>query len=189
VALGEYLARPASSYRPDKEKLPAMCTRHAPSHLFALRNATSPCICRASTRALPLLLLLCMSAVASVEAQSPTRARNAIFGEAFGNALVVGSINYERSLAPSVTARVGFNPFGPTLPLMLNRLQSLSGNHWAEAGLGVLIGAGEDGFATATIGYRYQGSGDVAIFRATLTPLLGRGGTSMWSGISFGVAF
>jgi len=130
-----------------------------------------------------------LSAARAVEAQSLSRAPNAIYVEAFGNALTLGSLNYERSFKPSLTVRMGFNPFGPTVPLMLNHLRVLSGNHWAEAGLGLLIGAGGDGFGTATIAYRYQGPVDGGVFRAALTPLVSKKSVAMWFGVSIGFAF
>jgi hypothetical protein len=174
---------------PTRRALSALCLCLDPSQLLTTWVGTRPSSPRERVLALRLSLLLWLSATGFVEAQTPARAHNAIYAEAFGNALTLGSLNYERSLTPSVTARVGFNPFGPTVPVMLNRLRSLSGSHWAEAGVGLLIGAGEDGFATATLGYRYQGPADGGVFRAALTPLLSRSGVAMWLGISLGVAF
>lgn len=135
-----------------------------------------------------LLLLAMFALVAPVAAQDSGPTRNAFFVELFGNALY-GSLNYERALAPNLSARVGLGPLGPTGTLMLSYLSG-TGSHRLETGGGLLLRAGSSNvLGTATMGYRYQRPTGGPLFRAGFTPLVGGGGVAPWFGISFGVGF
>lgn len=130
-------------------------------------------------------LVLALSLPERVEAQEESGARNLMYIELFGNALYFGSINYERMLAPRLSARVGVSPVG-AFPVMANYLAG-RGDHRLEAGIGLLAGASEvNTLGTATLGYRYQPQVQGMVFRAGWTPLLGRGEIGFWFGVSAG---
>ena len=141
--------------------------------------------------------------------------RHAVYGEAFGNALLY-SVNYERRLNDRVIGRIGLSvaPFeddegGETetvvlVPLMVSSISHPRSNHHFEAGIGLLIAGGErveladfgdddESFSTAvgtaTIGYRYQRPGGGFVFRAGLTPLFDFETLLPWLGVSFGRSF
>jgi hypothetical protein len=114
--------------------------------------------------------------------QSPP-AQHLLYAELFGNALILGSINYEAMLTTRLSARVGASPFR-AFPVMLNYLVP-DGRHRLETGAGVLItSSGVAG--TATIGYRRQPLAEGILLRVGLTPYVERGRVGWWAGLSVG---
>lgn len=135
-----------------------------------------------------LFLLLALCLVSEARAQNAPPVHNLVYAEALGNALYGGSVNYERMLAPRFSARLGASPFG-SFPVMLNYLPG-QGNHAAEVGVGVLLGASDENLlGTGTLGYRYQPREGGMVFRAGWTPLIGAAGVATWAGVSLGFAF
>jgi hypothetical protein len=132
------------------------------------------------------------STVAGAQTHSPVAAadsapvRHVLYGELFGNALFLGSVNYEAMLTRRLSARVGASPFG-AFPIMLNYLVP-DGPHRLEAGAGVLATRSGVG-GTATLGYRLQPLTEGMVFRAGITPWVARGGIAWWGGISIGAAW
>ena len=149
----------------------------------------------------------------SVAQESPApavTAPNAVYVELLGNGLLY-SVNYDRLVAPHVSARVGVAALAAAdggssaavvaAPLMVNYLFG-KGSSRFETGVGILLasgsvenveGAEDDSFSgavgTATLGYRYQRPGGGFFFRTGLTPFFGTGGIAPWFGISFGYGF
>jgi hypothetical protein len=128
---------------------------------------------------------LCTAVAGGAVAQEPAVASHALYVEAFGNALIWGSINYERLVTPRWAVRVGVSP-SRAFPLMLNHLVG-TGSHRLETGVGVLAGGGV--YGTATLGYRYQPPAGGLVFRSGFTPVLGSEGVAPWFGVSLGVAY
>lgn len=156
-----------------------------------------------------------LSSVASVHAQE---ARNSIYAEIGGNALLY-SLNYDRRLQDNVTARGGFmyvsaegqdengNQVDVSVaffPLMMNLLVG-TGSGRLELGAGPVLAmaSGEAetleegeielsafglGAFATTVGYRYQPVHGGFVFRAGLTPFYSSG-FMVWGGLSFGYAF
>lgn len=122
-----------------------------------------------------------------VDGQEAAPVRNALYAELFGQAFYGGSINYERTLTPQFSARLGVSPFG-LLPVMLNYLPG-EGDYTAEVGLGVLAGSGDNLLGTATLGYRYHPQYGGIVLRIGWTPFFGAGGVGTWGGASVGFAF
>jgi len=149
--------------------------------------------------------------VAHAEAEQP--AANGVFVELIGSA-PIGSVNYERLLAPHLALRLGVGYLRATsflgndldrvqIPVVLSTTLGGGANRF-ELGAGVVpgilttSGAGHrvETPATAVIGYRYGRPEGGFVFRASFTPLFDTWDDS-WSGnrfiplagVSFGYAF
>lgn len=161
------------------------------------------------------LLLLWLSS--SVVAQSLENAPNSVYFELGGNA-VVYSMNYDRLLSESFSARIGFmyfpqqtNSSVTVIPIMANYLIG-TGNSKIEVGAGLCIlseSTPTDGIdifgkswqtkssmaATAVFVYRFQPTNPGLNFRVGFTPLIGRFFLRSnivfipWFGISGGYSF
>ena len=148
--------------------------------------------------------------------QPMVKAENTLFVELLGNGLF-WSVNYERYLSESVTARVGVGYYSvgvsgsggsasasvTTFPLLVNYILGKSSNKF-EVGAGVVLlhasasasvpgsSDGESGsvlMGTATAGYRYAPYDGGFVFRAGISPIFGHGFFLPWPGISFGYGF
>ncbi len=82
-----------------------------------------------------LLLILLVASTRELPAQAgEPGARNAIYVELLGNAVLFGSINYDRMLSENISVRVGASPL---LALAMGNYLTGSGNSRLEIGLGV----------------------------------------------------
>ena len=152
-----------------------------------------------------LLPLLALGAAVRVEAQSFKR--NAVHAEALGPA-ILGSANYERFLAESLSMRagIGFFPgldWGAVLsPVLLNGFVG-RGTHRLELGAGFMLWyripysesverpvtpSFLDPSLTGTVAYRFQSRAG-AIFRAGFTPVSTGGSLFPTVAVSAGLAF
>lgn len=125
---------------------------------------------------------------------TPFTARNSVYLEAGGNALLY-SVNYERLVIGNLSARVGVSAIPGWFPwvegddgaglVMVPVLASVMfgpGNHHFEVGggatfgnasvdIGDLEGSEHWVYGSGMIGYRYQRPEGGLVFRATMTPL------------------
>jgi hypothetical protein len=159
---------------------------------------------------LAVITLLGILILASpVHAQNDPVAKNAFYFELGGNGIFY-SINYDRIILPSLSARVGFASFTipltspaistTTFPILLNYLVG-SGNSRFELGAGIVFVAfsgGEFDFIrasastaalTGVVGYRYQPVDGGLVFRAGFTPFIVGHAGIVSGGVSLGYAF
>lgn len=158
------------------------------------------------------------SGYAQEETSSQDFARNSIFLELGGNAILY-SLNYDRKFSDNFSGRIGGMFLGVSandpntldgrisllmMPLMANYLVG-SGNSRLELGAGPMVvfasGGGTieneqlDNFSggglgfTSTIGYRLQPRNGGFLFRIGLTPIFGPGYFIPWAGLSLGATF
>jgi hypothetical protein len=134
-----------------------------------------------------------------------TQARNVIYIEGFGPGILY-SVNYERYLSETTTARIGFSSWTKEdfsftgIPLLVNYLVG-NGNSKLELGIGleyidistgdfsIISGSGSSIVGIGSIGYRYQPSDGGMHFRLVLNPMLIMGEIRLTAGISIGVCF
>lgn len=169
---------------------------------------------RAARLALALAATLPLAAgpAAAQEAQ-PTLARNSVYVELLGNALLY-SVNYDRLLTPNLAGRVGLmfvtaeDDEGDSgtvaiVPVMGSWLWG-DGNSHFETGIGLAVatasfdideldvdesGGGTGVYGTGVLGYRYQRPGGGFLFRVGLTPVFTTNDFAPWFGLSFGYSF
>jgi hypothetical protein len=164
----------------------------------------------------PFLFLLAQACFGQEKADTVPRVfpNNSVYLELGGNAVLFGSLNYERVLLHRkffyLTARGGLGGgYIPTasilsFPVLVNTLFQFYKGGAAEVGLGatmMLIGmeegdAGDNDFwkngnapmPTGTIGYRYQGKRGF-LLRVNFTPFTNFSEVFYFLGLSFGYSF
>lgn len=145
--------------------------------------------------AFAVLISLVSVTAAAQSPPPPFTARNTVYFEGGGNALLY-SINYERMVVGGLTARVGVAVFPAWFPwvgegddgaaLVMVPVQAGyvfgTGDHHLEIGAGAtfgnasvdigdLEGREEWVYGSGTVGYRFQRPQGGVVFRATVTPL------------------
>lgn len=161
-------------------------------------------------RRIPVLLSAALlSAAIAAPAVHAQQGNDALHAEV-GGAAVLGSINYERVIGGSVSARVGLGwlpglDYGDELlaPVMLNFLAG-HGVHRLEVGAGAVLAYGlgggiegnsepagwDEAYATGTLAYRMEPAEGSAfhggIYRVGFTPVYGNGEVYPLFGVSAG---
>jgi hypothetical protein len=160
-----------------------------------------------------LALVLLLTTVAAASELGAQTARNAVYFELSGSA-IVPSFNYERRLGERWHGRAGISGIDVEtshgtdtaliVPLTISSVNRPHANHHLEMGGGVtfvdrhrqgLGDAFDDDekisplFLTGILGYRYQKPAGGFQFRAVLTPLVGKPGVKLWAGLSAGYAW
>jgi hypothetical protein len=163
--------------------------------------------------AIALAASLPLARPAAAQEVQPPLARNAVYVELLGNALLY-SVNYDRLFTPNVAGRVGLmfvaaedddgdSGTAAIFPLMGSYLWG-DGNSHFETGIGLAVatasfdvdeididesGGGTGVYGTGVLGYRYQRPGGGFLFRVGLTPVFTTSDFAPWFGLSFGYAF